>query len=159
MNPFLLNVLLALAWAGVWGDLSVETLAVGFALGWGVLWLARPLLGTARYHGRAVRALAFAGFYLGEMALSGARVARQVLSPRLRMRPALVAVPLHAHTDAEIATFANLVSLTPGTLSVEVSPDRRVLYVHAMDLGHGGPDELRDSLKQGMERRVLALFR
>ena len=159
MNPLLLNVLLALSWAAIWGDPSAATLAVGFALGWAVLWLVRPLLGTARYHARAVQAVGFAGFYLMEMGLSGFRVARQVLSPRLRMRPGIVAVPLDAHTDAEIAVFASLVSLTPGTLSLDVSPDRRVLYVHAMDVGPGGPDALRRELKDSFERRVLAVFR
>ena len=68
-----------------------------------------------------------------------------------------MAVPLDARTDAEITLFANVVSLTPGSLSLEVSPDRRTLYVHAMFLDD--PDTFCRELKQGFERRVLELMR
>ena len=62
-----------------------------------------------------------------------------------------------AHTDAEITALANLITLTPGTLSVDVSPDRSALYVHVMDLG----DRRRftRAIKQGLERRVLEVMR
>lgn len=159
MSPFVVNLLLALAWAAIWGSFSAATLAVGFVLGFGALWLARPVTGPSRYHGRVRELGGFAAFYLGELILSALRVTRLVLSPGLRMRPGIVAVPLDARTDAEITTFANLVSLTPGTLSLDLSPDRRTLYVHAMDLGPGGPDALRAELKDGLERRVVSLFR
>ena len=69
----------------------------------------------------------------------------------------MVGVPLDATTDAEIALLANLVTLTPGTLSLDVSADRRVLYVHGMFVDD--PDELRRAVKQGFERRVLELLR
>ena len=77
---------------------------------------------------------------------------------RLRATPGIIAVPLDAETDTEITILANLISLTPGTLSLLVSPDRRTLYVHAMYLDEG-PDALRADLKQQMERRVLELLR
>jgi multicomponent Na+:H+ antiporter subunit E len=69
-----------------------------------------------------------------------------------------VGIPLRARTDAEITVLANLISLTPGTLSLDVSPDRRVLYVHAMDLA-GGPDALRTDIRDTLEGRVLTLLR
>ena len=89
---------------------------------------------------------------------SAVRVARDVLSPRLRVRPGVVAVPLDARTDLEITLFANLVSLTPGTLSLDVSPDRRTLYVHAMDLPDGDVEAWSRELKR-TEARVIGLLR
>ena len=76
--------------------------------------------------------------------------------------PAQAAAPrklfmYHARTDAEITLFSNVVSLTPGSLSLEVSPDRSTLYVHAMFLDD--PEVFRRELKQGFERRVLELMR
>jgi multicomponent Na+:H+ antiporter subunit E len=68
-----------------------------------------------------------------------------------------VAVPLDARTDAEIVLLANLITLTPGTLSLDLSDDRTVLYVHAMYLTD--PDELRREIKEGFERRVLEVLR
>ncbi len=64
-----------------------------------------------------------------------------------------MAVPLDARTDGQIAVLSNLISLTPGTLSLDVSPDRRTLYVHAMSVS--SPDVLRREIKEGFERRVL----
>jgi len=88
---------------------------------------------------------------------SSLRVGTDILTPRHRARPGIVAVPLDARTDAEIALFANVVSLTPGSLSLEISPDRTRLFVHAMFLDD--PESFRRELKQGFERRVLELMR
>ncbi len=160
MNAFLLNVLLAFAWAAVWGSISPDTLLAGFALGYAALYLARPLLGeSSRYHLRLWRTVEFTAFYLREVLVSSIRVTAHVVSPRFRMVPGIVAIPMEAETDEEITILANLVSLTPGTLSLDVSPDRRTLYVHAMDLGTGGPDALRADIRERLERRVLALLR
>jgi multicomponent Na+:H+ antiporter subunit E len=68
-----------------------------------------------------------------------------------------VAVPLDAKTDLEIAVLANLITLTPGSLSVDVSDDRRTLYVHAMFVSD--PDQVRTEIKRRFERWILALLR
>nr|WP_253451995.1 Na+/H+ antiporter subunit E [Halomonas sp. Y3] len=65
-------------------------------------------------------------------------------------------MPLEARTELEITMVANLISLTPGTLSLDVSDDRKVLYIHAMFLDD--EEELRRNLKE-MEYRALELFR
>ncbi len=79
-------------------------------------------------------------------------------SPLQSMRTGIVAVPMeHDLTDLEITTLANLISLTPGTLTLDVSADRRVLFVHAMDASD--PEEVRREVKQGFERRVRGLLR
>ena len=62
-------------------------------------------------------------------------------------------MPLDVKSDAGILLVANLIALTPGTLSLDLSRDRRTLYVHAMFIDD--PDALRRELKQGMERRVI----
>lgn len=158
MKLFLLNLLLALLWGAVNGTFGAVTLVAGFALGYLVLLLARPAFGPSAYHTGLWKGLGFAAFYVWELVLSSVRVAYDVLTPRLRANPGIIALPLDARTDAEITTLANLISLTPGTLSLVVSPDRRTLYVHAMYLDDG-PDALRADLKDRMERRVLGLLR
>lgn len=92
-----------------------------------------------------------------ELVLSNIRLAADVLRPRMRMRPGIVAVPLDARTDLEIVLLTNLVTLTPGTLSLDVSRDRRTLYVHAMFVT--SPEAMVDEIKQGVERRVLEATR
>jgi multicomponent Na+:H+ antiporter subunit E len=158
MLQFLFNVGLAGAWAALMGAFDAATLAAGFAVGYAVLWAVQPALGPSAYVRGLWRTVAFVIVYLADLVRSSVRVAIDVCRPTLGVCPGVVGVPLRARTDAEIAVLANLISLTPGTLSLDVSADRRVLYVHAMDLD-GGPDALRRTVREGLEDRVLLLLR
>jgi multicomponent Na+:H+ antiporter subunit E len=73
--------------------------------------------------------------------------------------PGVVAIPLDARTDVEIALLANLITLTPGSVTLDLSEDRRVLYVHAMYIDGGDVEAYVRSVKEGLERRVLELLR
>ena len=53
--------------------------------------------------------------------------------------------------------LANLITLTPGTLTLDVAPDRKSLYVHAMFVDD--PEQIRAEIKNGMERRLLEVMR
>ncbi|RED17836.1 Na+/H+ antiporter subunit E [Pontivivens insulae] len=97
-------------------------------------------------------------YFLWDLFSSSVIVAWDVLTPRDRSEPQLLLMPLDAETDAEIMATANLISLTPGTLSLDVTPDRKHLLVHSM-FGAGNPDEVRKSLKGGIERRLLRVTR
>lgn len=105
--------------------------------------------GAARWF---VRAIALAVFFSWELALANIRVAYEVLTPKHRMRPGIIAVSLATDSDLQTMLFANLITLTPGTLSLDVSDDRRTLYVHAMyvDDAHG----TRMGLKRAFEQRI-----
>ena len=157
MICFFFNIFLAMVWALASGQISLSSLVIGFVLGYGVLWFAQPLLGPSRYFQRFPVALRFTGFFLWQLLLSNLRVAYDVITPQLHMRPGIIAVPLDAKTDQEITLLANLITLTPGTLSLDVSEDRSVLYVHAMFVD--SPDKVRNSIKNGFERRLLELIR
>lgn len=159
MRLFLLNILLAMAWAAASGTFSLGTLSAGFAVGYVVLLLVRPVLGPSAYHAKLWQALAFAARYLWALLLASVRVAYDVLTPRFRMNPGVVGIPLDARTDLEILVLANLLSLTPGTLSLDVSPDRRTLFIHAMYIDGGDVEALRADVKSDLERRVLRLLR
>jgi multicomponent Na+:H+ antiporter subunit E len=87
---------------------------------------------------------------------SNIRVAISVLSPLDKMCPGIIALPLDIESDAEITTLANMITLTPGTLSLDVSNDKRVLYVHGMhvyDL-----EEFKRDIKDGFERKVKEAY-
>ena len=157
MIVFGLNLVLALLWAAVVGSVDTPHLVVGFVFGYGVLWVAKPLLGDTGYFTKVPKTIAFGAFFAWELVLSNLRVAWDVLTPRAYRRPGVVAVPLDAETDVEITLLANLVTLTPGTLSLDVSDDGTTLYVHAMFVDDA--DELRREIKDGFERRVLELLR
>jgi multicomponent Na+:H+ antiporter subunit E len=157
MTLFVLNLILAVVWQAVTGSFTLGGLAVGLVLGYAALWTARPLYGDVDYFRRVPRAIGFVLYFLKELVVSSLRVAYDVVTPPIHARPGLLKVPLDARTDLEIMLLANLVSLTPGTLSLDVSADRRFLYLHAMFAGD--PDKVRREIKQGIERRLLELMR
>lgn len=157
MIYFLWNVMLALVWTFAIGDLTASSLAIGFVLGWMALWLGRDVIGARDYTWRTRKIIELAAFFAWELVLANLRVAWDVLTAKHHMRPAILAVPLEARTDAEITLLANLISLTPGTLIVDISPDRQFLYVHSMYTDD--PEQVKQQLKQGFERRVLEVLR
>lgn len=107
--------------------------------------------------GRIVKALGLFAYFFWELVVSNVRVAIEVLSPRYRMKPGIVGVRLDARTDLEITLLANLITLTPGTMSVDVSEDRSTLYIHGLYLEDR--DAFERSIKEGFERRVLEVLR
>jgi multicomponent Na+:H+ antiporter subunit E len=154
---FALNLVLALGWCALTGGFTASGYVAGFAVGFLVLAACAPLFGPTRYFVRLVRALDLALFFLVELVLSTIRVSWDVLTPTHRSRPGVVAVPLEPASDLEIALLATLVTLTPGTLALELADDRRTLYVHVMFLDE--PEALRAEIKGKLERRVLEVTR
>jgi multicomponent Na+:H+ antiporter subunit E len=157
MNYFLLNIALAFAWAAFTGVFAPGNLLLGFGLGYLALLLARPALDPSPYFGKMRQVLSFTMFFVKELILANLRVAADVVTPTHYMRPRVLAVPLEAQSDVEITALANLISLTPGTLSLDISTDRRVLFIHAMYAADA--DRIRRDIKRGMERRLLDLVR
>jgi multicomponent Na+:H+ antiporter subunit E len=151
------NIALAALWAAATGSLVPGNVLVGYALGFGILWWFKPLIGPTPYFGKLFAAVGFALFFIYELALSNVRVAWDVITPEARRRPGIVAVPLEAASDHEITLLSILVTLTPGTLVVDISDDRKVLYVHSMFVDD--VEEERRKIKEGFERRVLDLLR
>lgn len=157
MSAFAWNILLALIWIAVSGDFSGSGLLTGFVLGYVILGLTlREVPAFAAYVRRVPKIILFAGYFLRELVRSNLRVAWDVVTPTHYMKPAVIAIPLEAKTDGEIALVANLISLTPGTLTLDVSSDRRVLYIHVMYLDD--LDQVRADIKR-FEARVLELLR
>ena len=157
MKLLALHFTLAILWALASGGVTLLNLVVGLIVGGAVLHFAGPALGDARYAVRGYLMLALFGFFLRELVVSSVRVAVDVSRPRLTMTPVLVAVPLELTDELQITLLANLVSLTPGTLSIDVSADSGVLYVHSM---YGDdPAEVRRHIKEAFERRIQEAFR
>ena len=157
MNLFLLNIFLALGFNAVLGQLDLSGFLTGFLVGYMALWLTKPLYGQTRYFERLPKVLGLIGFFGKELLISNLRVLWDVITPRHISRPGIIGLPLDARTDGEIMLVANLISLTPGTLSLDLSEDRRMLYIHVMFLDD--VDQTRAQIKQGLEKRVLEVMR
>jgi multicomponent Na+:H+ antiporter subunit E len=157
MTIYLGVILLALAWAAVTGSFTLPNLVFGLVLGSLTLYLVREQRGPFRSAFRPGKVLSLALLFVKELILSAWRVARLVVSPRMELQPGIFAYPLKVDRDFEITLLANLITLTPGTLSVDVSDDKRLLYVHAIDCSD--PEAAIKDIETGFERKILEAFR
>ena len=105
---------------------------------------------------RTRHALALSVFFGWELILANVRVALDVVRPRTAIRPAVVGIPLDVTSDAEILLLSMLINITPGSVTIDLSDDRRTLYVHVMHMETA--ERSRHEIKEGFERRVKRLF-
>jgi len=154
MNILSTNLILAIVWAALTGAFSFGALLTGFVIGFAALWVIQPLTGATSYHARVFAWIRLVAMFHYQLLVSSLAVAWDVLTPRHHSRPAIVDVPLDVESDAGILLFTNLVSLTPGTLSLDVTDDRKTLRVHAMFADD--PEALCREIKSGMEQWVIA---
>lgn len=153
-------------WAALQGHFDIANLLTGAVISAIILGISRPLFADdqgrsskrVRPLRRAWRFTALVFVFLWELALSALNVASIVLQPTLDVHPGILAYPLDVRTDREIAVLANLITLTPGTLSLDVSEDESTLYVHAiMAEGEDGSDTIR-KIKGSLEKHVARAF-
>jgi multicomponent Na+:H+ antiporter subunit E len=158
MNAIALIVILAIGWAAVTGSFTLLNLLFGALVGAAALFLMRRQIGTPGLLRRMPKILGLAGLFLYELMASAVRVAALVARPDMNrhVKPAIVAFPLRLTRDAHITLLANLITLTPGTLSVDVSDDRRHLFVHAISCG--SREDLVRGIADGFEKRIIEAF-
>ena len=154
---FLSNLLLSFIWLAVTGTFTFENFVFGFILSFILMWLITSNRREEKYFSRVPKLIGFILFFIYELVKANIQVAYDVVTPKYYMKPGIIRIPLDATSDLEITLLANLISLTPGTLSLDVSDDRKVLYVHAMYVNDR--DEFIAEIKNGFERRLLEILR
>ncbi|WP_430440513.1 Na+/H+ antiporter subunit E [Shinella sp.] len=157
MRPAFTVALLALLWLAVSGSFTLPNLLLGLVAGALSLALIRDHIQPDGRRIRPLKLLSLVLLFIKELALSAWKVAVLVASPKMALKPGIFAFPLTVDRDFEITLLANLITLTPGTLSVDVSADRKVLYVHALDCSD--PVGTRRDIADGFEKKILEAFR
>jgi multicomponent Na+:H+ antiporter subunit E len=154
---FLGSILLALAWAALQGEITLANLVVGFVFGYVIVaLLSRGGVMPSTLTVRTAHAASLAGYFVRELVLANVRVAIDVLRPRTTIRPAVLAIPLDVTSDGEILLLSMLINITPGSVTIDLSKDRRTLYVHVMHMTSA--EASRREIKEGFEQRVKRLF-
>jgi multicomponent Na+:H+ antiporter subunit E len=158
VNPLMIVIVLALIWAAMSGTFSGLNLLLGAGIGAIAVLLLRRSLGKGQSLRKVRSVVSLALLFVYELGVSAVRVAIVVLTPDLKsaLRPAIIAFPLSVKSDAEITLLANLITLTPGTLSVDVSEDRALLYVHTLTLDTR--EALIADIAAGFEAKVREVF-
>ena len=133
---------LTAVWVGLWGSVTVANVLGGLVVAV-VLVVVLPLPSVpGRPLVRPVWLLRFVGHFAVDLVVSSLQVARLVLRPRLDLRQGVITVPVRGASDGLLTLLADAISLTPGTLTLEVDRPRSTLYVHVLDVGGPGAEEL-----------------
>lgn len=155
-------LILGLVWSFVSGDISILNFVIGSVLGLVIIRSLEKLYRPDKdipFRSITEHVPKFAVYFvilLIEITKASVQIARIILSPGMDIRPGIIAVPIRTTKDASITAIANTISLTPGTLTVDVSEDLTKLYVHAIDASE--PEALRHSIRDKLEKYVLEAF-
>ena len=160
MNRWLPHPLCSLRLLVVWLLLG-NTLATGQILLGLCIALVLPLF-TVRFWPdrprlrRPLKILTYILVLLWDITLANLTVARLILGPTTRLRPAFIRMPLDLCNDFAIVVLTNTISLTPGTVSADISLDRRSLLIHALDVDDA--EQMVAHLKHRYEQPLQEIF-
>ncbi|MFA5573458.1 MAG: Na+/H+ antiporter subunit E [Brumimicrobium sp.] len=154
---FLLNVLLTIVWVFLTGVFSAYNFWAGFILSYLVLWLISDNEKSKKYFVIVPRILGFVFYFIFQLIKANIQVASDVILPKIRLEPGIIRYPLDAKTDLEITMLANVITLTPGSFSLDISDDRKALYIHAMHIDT--KEKFIHGIKNGYEKRILKILR
>jgi multicomponent Na+:H+ antiporter subunit E len=153
----LLNVFLAFLWMFLQVSFSAQTFVIGYLLGLIVMIGMRRFFKDRFYLHRVWAVTYLFLLFLKELVKANIDVIKLVLRPKLNIRPGIFALETELKSDWEVTLLANLITLTPGTLVVDVSDDNKTLYIHAIDIADVG--ETVDSIKDSFEKAIMEVSR
>jgi multicomponent Na+:H+ antiporter subunit E len=146
IRHFLMNLLLSFIWVALSGSLYYTNFLFGFMIGFFILWIMNREETDRRYFNRVPKTIGFVFFFLYEM-----------ITPKYFFKPGIVRYPLDASTDIEINLLSTMISMTPGTLILDISEDKKSLYIHVMYLKD--KETFIAQLKNGFEKKLLEILR
>lgn len=152
---FLLNLFIAFLWV-LFKDENVfrfETFLAGFLIGIVIVFLMRRFFGGRFYLHRLYSVLMLILLFIYETILSAITVFKQILSPKIKIKPGIFRYETTLRGEWEVPTLALLLTLTPGSVVMEVTPEGNVFYIHAMDI-----ERNRGDLEQSLARFEKAIM-
>ncbi|MFC0188095.1 Na+/H+ antiporter subunit E [Fictibacillus aquaticus] len=130
----IINIIIGIVWMFLSESYTFVSFLCGFAVGVFLLYLLNRFIPDSFYF-RYVNAIMYLIYlFAKELILANIEVLKWVYKPKLDMQPGIIALPIDLKKNWEITLLANLITLTPGTLSVDISRDQRYIYIHAIDL-------------------------
>lgn len=156
---FLLNITIALLWTLLVDEdaFYFTTFLTGYLIGIGILFLMHRFFGTKFYLLRVYSTIKLLLIFVSELFQSSLLIMKQILSPKLNIKPGIFTYEHSMEGDYELTTLALLLTLTPGSVVMEVSPDGKIFYIHAMDV-----ETSRDSVLKSIkvfEKAIMEVTR
>lgn len=159
IKNFLLNLLLSLVWVALTGHLNYPNFLFGFFIGFAILWVLAKAdtLNNKDYFSRVPKLLLFTLFFFYDMLRANVEVTIEIMSPKFKMKPGIIAYEHRLKSDFEITMLTNLIALTPGTMVLKISPDKKYLFIHSFNL----QDKQRfvERMRNGLEKKLIEVIR
>ena len=130
----LINLLIGVIWMFLQDDWSVLTFFSGYLFGLLVIFILRRYLSTKFYLVTLLAIVQLFLVFIYELFTSSILVIRQILRPKINITPGIFTLETDLEGDLEVTLLALLLTLTPGSVVVEVSSDNKMFYIHAMDI-------------------------
>lgn len=151
------SIMLLIVWLMINSTLSLGHIILGSILGICIPLLCGPLRVPQRTVKKPLKAVVYMAIVLKDVIVANIEVALLVIGPQRRIKPGFIAVPLDLPDHLSITVLASTVTMTPGTVSSEVSSDKKWLYVHVLNMPED-EQEVIDLIKQRYESRVKEIF-
>ncbi|MFS0489020.1 Na+/H+ antiporter subunit E [Leadbetterella byssophila] len=152
-----MNLLLSFIWVALTGTLYYSNFLFGFMIGFAILWVMNRTEEDQRYFTRVPKTIYLLFYFVYELIKANIQVAYDVITPKYFFKPGIVKYPMSARTDLEINLLSTVISLTPGTLILDISEDKKTLYIHVMYLKD--KSSFIKQTKNGIEKRLLEILR
>ncbi len=130
----LLNILIAFTWMFLTNSYDFAAFFAGYLVGLLMIFILRRFFNHRFYLANVYAVIKLILLFIKELILSNFEILKIVLKPKFDAKPGIFALPIELEKDWEIAVLSNLITLTPGTLVIDVSDDKKTLYIHAMDV-------------------------
>lgn len=127
-----LNTVIAIMWAVLWNSYTGVDFLLGYIVGIIILFVLRRFLHFDFYMRRVFAAFKLIALFIKELIISNIDVVKVLLSPKFDIEPGIIEVPTQLKSDWELTLLASLISLTPGTLSMDFSEDKKSIFVHSI---------------------------
>ena len=150
IQHFFLNFGLAFVWCLLQDEVTLQQFIIGYLISMGIMLFFVRIFQEQLYFRQVTCAVKLLGSFLKELL-----VAKKVLSPEINVQSGMIAYPLTLKSDMLITLLANIITLTPGTLSVEISDDRKFLFIHVLDIAD--PEKEKQSIKDSFEHYLLRM--
>lgn len=151
-SQFLLNLAMAMVWELLFPEWTLAAFLVGYAIGAIILTIVYSREPKNFYLYRLYKAFILLLIFFKEVILSGLNVFRYAFMPLSRLKPGIIKMEVDFENEAELVLISNMITLTPGTMTLEISPDNKTIYIHALDCSD--PEALIDSVRKTFEKPI-----
>ncbi|QNR21298.1 Na+/H+ antiporter subunit E [Exiguobacterium sp. Helios] len=157
--PFqlLLNILLAFLWMFLANSFSASSFIIGYLLGLIAMFAMRRGFSSRFYLGPFIALIRLFIRFLYELVVANLQVLSIILKPRLDIKPGIFAYETELEHNWQITLLSMLITLTPGTLVVDISDDNKTLYIHALHMPEA--DDAVASIRNSFEKAILEVSR